>query len=377
MPATRNYKDGKFRNLLPGPSPFGRKGMWRTAWEFACDRSAVREPTAPVPVVKRKRADFDRSPTSGLRVTWLGHSTVLIEIDGRRVLTDPVWSMRASPLNFGGPKRFFAPPLPLVELPRLDAVVISHDHYDHLDKRTIKALHPKVPLFLVPLKVGRILLGWGVPKAKIRELDWWQEANFKGLRFVCAPARHFSGRSLFDSRTTLWSSWAILGARHRAFFSGDGGMSPSFAKIGRRLGPFDVTLMEVGAYHPRWADIHSGPEQAVQAHLDLKGRAMVPIHWGTFNLALHAWTEPVERLLVAASSRGASISIPKPGESVVPGTAPPPRRWWPKLPWKSARELPVVSPGLRPVNRSRTIPGKGAAVNRKAGRRTATAGGSR
>ena len=348
-PAGAVFEDGKFKNLIPGEDPMARGSMLKTMREFMLDDTTVRVPTAPLPMVPRRGAELASAPEGGLRITWLGHSTMLIELDGARVLTDPIWGERASPVGFAGPKRFFAPPLPLDQLPPIDAVVISHDHYDHLDRETIKALKDKVGLFVVPLKVGEHLRDWGVADNKIRELDWWQETPVAGLRLVCTPARHFSGRGLLGRDSTLWSSWALLGPAHRVYFSGDGGMSPSFAEIGERLGPFDVTMMEVGAYHPNWADIHSGPEQAVQAHLDLRGGIMMPIHWGTFNLAMHGWTEPAERLLVAAKQRSVQLAMPRPGESVVPSDVMAAERWWPELPWTSAEEMPVVSPGLTPA----------------------------
>lgn len=343
------YRDGKFHNGIETGDVMARGGMFKTMRDFLFDNRAVRVPTAPLPVQTRRAAEFTRHPAGGVRITWLGHSTMLIEIDGKRFLTDPIWTERASPVGFTGPRRFFAPPLALEELPYLDAVVISHDHYDHLDADTIKLLSATVPLFLVPLGVGAHLLDWSVPAERIRELDWWQETLVGDHRLVCTPARHFSGRGVLDRNRTLWASWAIIGPTHRAYFSGDGGMAPLFAEIGRRLGPFDVTMMEVGAYHTNWSDIHNGPEQAVQAHRDLRGGVMVPIHWGTFNLSLHGWTEPAERLLVAARAKGVKLAIPRPGASVTPPGVPEVERWWPDQPWQSAEEMPVVSPGLEQV----------------------------
>lgn len=343
---TSIFHDGKFHNLITTQDPMKEGSSFGVMREFLFGGEAVREPEAPLPVQQRKGTEFANPPESGLRVTWLGHSTLLIEIDDLRLLTDPVWSERTSPLGFVGPKRFFAPPLPLAELPPIDAVLISHNHYDHLDQATIEKLSDRVGAFFVPLRVGKHLRDWGVPADKIHELDWGQEQQLKNLRLVCTPARHFSGRGLFDRDETLWSSWTVIGPTHRFFFSGDGGMSPSFADIGEQYGPFDLTALEVGAYHPRWADIHAGPEQALQAHQDLRGRVMLPIHWATFNLAMHSWTEPAERLRVGAEARGIQLAIPRPGESVVPSRQQDYKPWWPKLPWKTAKQLPVVSSGL-------------------------------
>lgn len=348
MQDSDHYRDGRFHNLIPGDDVMTRGGMWSTMREFVFDNTQVREPTAPIATVPRTASELGSTPAAGLQVTWLGHSTLLIDIDGARVLTDPVWSERASPVGFAGPKRFHAPPLPLEELPPLDAVLISHDHYDHLDQATIKTLAERVPLFIVPLGVGEYLREWGVSADRIRELDWWQETTVGAVTLACTPARHFSGRGLFNRNTTLWASWALIGPEHRAYFSGDGGYSPSFADIGKRYGPFDITMMETGAYHPRWSDIHNGPEQAVQAHRDLRGQLMLPIHWGTFNLALHTWTAPAERTMTAASAQGVRLVIPRPGETIDSASAPLVRRWWPELPYQTAAQLPVVSPGLLP-----------------------------
>lgn len=250
-------------------------------------------------------------------------------------------------MSFIGPKRFFEPPLPIDELPALDAVVISHDHFDHLDKPTIIALKGRVPLFAVPLGVGTYLEQWGVDPEHIVERDWWGEVQIGQLTLTATPARHFSGRSLVmsDQNKTLWSGWSIAGPYHRVYFSGDTAMFPGFSDIGKRLGPFDLTMIEAGAYDAMWPDVHIGPEQAVEAHRMVRGHLMMPVHWGTFDLAMHNWTEPVERLL-AASDQGVNIVVPKPGESFDPADPPELARWWPELPWKTAKEMPVVSTGL-------------------------------
>ncbi len=338
------WKEGKFRNGLKQYS----SSKWEMLKKWLHSSSSYRVPKNPLPVIKRSGTDFVHSPGEGLRVTWMGHSSVLIEIDGQKVLTDPVWSDRVSPVSFAGPKRFFPPPLPLKELPPLDAVIISHDHFDHLDEKTITALKDRVPLFAVPLGVGEHLEKWGVKTEKIIERDWWGDVKAGKLTLTATPARHFSGRSIvtINLNETLWCGWSVAGPKHRVYYSGDTAMFPGFSKIGKRLGPFDLTLIESGAYNSMWPDVHIGPEQAVQAHLMVKGKELMPVHWGTFDLAMHNWTEPAERLMAAAKKHGISLQIPRPGESVIPGSSATVTRWWPKIPWKSAEEAPVNSTGM-------------------------------
>jgi L-ascorbate metabolism protein UlaG (beta-lactamase superfamily) len=332
------WRDGRFHN----PQPL-ENSAWR-ALTGAFQASPVKRPPAPVPVVRAGGGRFATAPASGLRVTWLGHSTLLIEIDGRRVLTDPVWSDRASPFGWAGPLRWYAPPVALDELPPLDAVLISHDHYDHLDQHTVAALAARGTTFVVPLGVGAHLAYWGVPEARIVELDWWDRAEVGGgLAIVCTPARHASGRMIVDNDAKLWAGYALVGPRHRVYFSGDTGLFPAMREVGARLGPFDLTMIEAGQYDPAWPDWHIGPEQAVRAHQTVRGRLMLPIHWGLFTLAYHGWTEPAERVLAAASAAGARVVIPRPGQSIEPASPPPFERWWPQLPWRTARETPVVS----------------------------------
>lgn len=338
------WRNGKFFNNLKRNDSSLFKILGR---QLRGSKNTV--PGKPLPVVKRSKKDFIVAPQKGLRVSWFGHSSVLIEIDGYRVLTDPVWSNRTSPISFIGPKRFFAPPLPLNELPPLDAVVISHDHFDHLDKNTILALKNRVSLFAVPLGVGAYLEEWGIDPVHIVERDWWGEIKIGALTLTATPARHFSGRSLTSvyQNKTLWCGWAIAGPVHRVYYSGDTAMFPGFTNIGKRLGPFDITLIENGAYNEMWADVHLGPEQAVQAHRMVRGKLMVPVHWATFDLAMHSWIEPAERLIVASSKADVLIAIPRPGESVNPYSPITINRWWPKLPWQQAEEAPVISSGLK------------------------------
>jgi len=304
--------------------------------------SADGSPHVALPVVKIDPKSLRTPPASGLRVTWMGHSTTLIEIDGLRVLTDPSWSERSSPLTWAGPAHWYLPPIGLAELPHIDAVLISHDHYDHLDYATLVAMKDWDTRFVVPLGIGAHLAYWGIPEQNIAELDWWQSTRVGALEIVCAPSRHASGR-LFKQNMTLWASYALRGPAHRAYFSGDTGLFPGMAEIGARLGPFDVTLIEVGQYHRTWPDWHLGPEQAVRAHRMLRGELLFPIHWGSLNLAFHGWTEPIERVLAAAATQRVRVVAPKPGQPVEPAQPPEVVRWWPDLPWETAAQSPVIS----------------------------------
>jgi L-ascorbate metabolism protein UlaG (beta-lactamase superfamily) len=337
MEQSPEWHDGHFEN--PEPLHNDLIGMFTGMLEVSPDAS----PRTPVPVQKLDPKTLRTAPITGLRVTWLGHSSNLVELDGVRVLTDPAWSERSSPLSMIGPKRWFVPPIALADLPKIDAVLISHDHYDHLDHRTIMAMKNWPTTFVVPLGIGADLEYWGVPAAHMVELDWWQHTRVGPIDITCTPARHASGRTAFDKDQKLWAGYALIGPKHRVFFSGDTGLFPALREVGKRFGPFDVTLIETGQYHAAWPDWHIGPEQAVLAHQWLRGKVMLPVHWGKFQLAYHSWTEPLERVLAAAERAHVQVIAPRPGQSIEPELAPPFVHWWPELPFQSAREAPIVS----------------------------------
>lgn len=319
------FHDGKFINPMPTRMLSGTYGEMFERQFFGKEQ---RVPPRPIPVAVRTGADYATPPASGLRATWIGHASVLVEIDGARVLTDPIWSDRASPSRLAGPRRFHPPPIALEALPHIDAVVISHDHFDHLDMATVRALAARGARFAVPLGIGAHLESWGIPLAQIDELDWGESAKVAGLTLTSTPARHYSGRNPLRGNRTLWTSWVIQGPVHRVYFSGDTGYSDGFARIGERYGPFILTLLKIGASDPSWQEIHMSPEEAVRAHVDLRGQVMLPVHWGTFNLAYHDWNQPPEAAVAAAAQRGVTLVVPRPGQLVEPSAPPPFDPWW-------------------------------------------------
>ena len=293
-----------------------------TLSEFLCGGKR-RVPSAPLPVIDPREV-WRRAPGDGLRATWLGHSTVLLELhDGNRLvrlLTDPVWGQRASPSQLAGPKRFQPVPVSLKALPPIDAVLLSHDHYDHLCMPTVRQLAKTGVPFVTSLGVGAHLEAFGVAPEHITELDWWQCHRLPNceVEITAAPSQHFSGRGLTDRNATLWSSLAVRTPRHSVFFSGDTGLTDQYAEIRQRLGPFDLVMLEVGAFHPSWGDIHLGPDNALEALALLGGGALLPVHWGTFSLALHEWDQPAETLLRLAPPHGVRLLMPQLGEAVEP-----------------------------------------------------------
>ncbi len=312
-------------------------------WRMMTSGGSYGTPDTPVPIAPISAWRYSQKPSSGLRITWLGHSTILIEIDGFTILTDPVWGERTSPYSWVGPKRWYPPPIAFEDLPALDAVIISHDHYDHLDYPTIVAMRDGDVPFFVPLGVGAHLEYWGIPQQRITELDWWDQQQLGELLVVMVPARHASGRDLFDQNETLWGGYVLAGSKHRVYFSGDTGFFPGFCEIGRKWGPFDVTMIEVGAYDSAWPDWHIGPEQAVIAHQMVRGNIFLPIHWGLFDLANHNWTEPMERVLAYSYDHGVTVASPQPGQSVEMETVGLTGRWWPKVPWLRESDSPIVA----------------------------------
>jgi len=336
---SKHYKNGKFHNQVPwSPTP-----AFSTIWDFLF-KNNQRTPQDSLP---RQQADltfFNQSSANHLSATWLGHSSLLINLDGYKIVTDPVLEKRVSVF---GPTRYNGPlPLDINQLTHIDVVLISHNHYDHLNKFSIQLLDPHTKRFVVPLAVGAQLEKWGVSRDKITEMDWWEEIVIgPGFKIAATPTQHFSGRSLTDRNKTLWASYVLAGPRHKIYFSGDSGYFTGFKQIGLKYGPFDMTFLECGAYNKAWKHIHMLPEETAQAHLDLRGNILHPIHWGTFNLSLHAWYEPMQRLTRAADSLGIVTVTPVVGATTVFGTDLPHERWWPALQETSKR---MDAPGVLP-----------------------------
>jgi len=296
-------------------------GEWSTIFKVLplyLSNKEEKVPRKPLGPFRTDASVYATAPESGLRVTWMGHSSLLLEIDGLRVLVDPVWDDRASPMRWAGPKRFFAAPVALEELPQVDVVLVSHDHYDHLGEDTIRRLTALESMrgaaWVTSLGVGAVLRRFGVDGARISELDWTQSVEAGGLEITAVPARHFSGRGMFNRFETLWSAFVLKGAKHTVYFGADSGWWEGFAEIGATHGPFDLTMLEIGAYHEMWGNIHLGPEGAARAFAALGGKGlMMPIHWGLFDLALHAWRQPIQRLLEIADARAIRLWAPEPG----------------------------------------------------------------
>lgn len=333
------WHDGEFTN--PQPISLSYLSAIRASLFDSSDTSS------PDPALSISPTDTEVlavPPNDGLRVTWFGHSSTLVEIDDLRVLIDPFWGEQSGPIGLLGTKPFYPAPVALADLAPVDVVLISHDHWDHLDQPTISAMRDWASTtFVVPLGIGADLERWGIAAERIRELDWWESTSIGEIELVATPARHASGRDPLRTGETLWSGWAVLAPQHRLWYSGDSGYFPDLTQIGERLGPFDVTLIESGQYDPNWADNHFGPELAVQANALVGGELMIPVHWGLLNLAPHSWTEPVERVRAEAQCRDQSLLVLAPGVPTEPNAqaVAQQEQWWPAQSWRTAAEAPV------------------------------------
>ncbi|OIK11293.1 MBL fold metallo-hydrolase [Bacillus sp. MUM 13] len=318
----------KYQNQIPTVMNMGIRSMFSMLRDSLSGR-AGRRPAASIDSLAFKQAE-SIAASDAPRVTWFGHSAFYLEMEGKRLLFDPMFGSRPSPVSWAGTKRYTRSfPVQPDDFVELDAIIISHDHYDHLDYQSIRQLKDKTPRMIVPMGVRQHLIKWGVPSEKITEHNWWDELELDGLTLACTPARHFSGRGLFNRDSTLWCSWVIAGRETKVFYSGDSGYGPHFKEIGEKYGPFHLTLLECGQYDERWSAIHMMPEQTVQAHLDLGGNLLIPVHWGAFTLAFHSWTDPAERVTKAARKHQIDISTPRIGETVLFASGQYPKTsWW-------------------------------------------------
>ncbi len=325
------YNGDKFENLDTNKKSAGN--LWAIIKAYWGADTTDYEPAGALPVKEINRETLEALSDDKTHIIKLGHSSILIKSVGKYWLIDPVFAERASPFSFMGPKRFHEAPISMADLPELEAIIISHNHYDHLDKLAVKTLAPKTKHFFVPLGISGDLLNWGVGGNKIKEFVWWEELEQEGLKLTSTPAQHFSGRGMGDANSTLWTSWVFEFGSDKIYYSGDGGYFSGFKDIGNKLGPFDITIMETGAYNDLWADIHMKPEETVQAHIDLQGAYMIPAHNGTFNLALHTWYEPLDRVFAASEEHAVKLVTPKVGQITTIGDASkyPTERWWQQI----------------------------------------------
>lgn len=320
-----NYGKDQFKNLIPTNMDLDFKSGMSVMYDFLF-KTGKREPDKALPVQFDNDANNDQDSLS--IITWYGHSAILLEIDGKKILIDPMLGPAASPVPFMTKRFNYESPIDLESIPEIDAIILSHDHYDHLDYQSIMKLKDKVGHFYTPLGVGSHLLRWGIEKSRITELDWWETASIDGIQIVATPARHFSGRGITDRNKTQWASWVIAGEKEKIYFSGDSGYGPHFKEIGGKYGPFDFAMMECGQYNERWETIHMMPEQTIQASVDVHSKSMMPIHWGAFNLSLHSWTDPVERAIKAAHLQDVNIITPQIGQRFSPGIMEENDTWW-------------------------------------------------
>jgi len=321
------FSDGKFRNEQK-TQVFEWSKTWAMAKDYFFNKSDKSVPKVAPAIQQLSNDAFNLKNKEALNFARLGHSTLLIQLSGKYFLTDPVFSERVSPLQWIGPKRFHPVPMDIDSIKEIEAVIISHNHYDHLDEGSIKQLKERVNHFIVPLGVGDKLIAWGVDENKITQLDWWENVKLDDVEIVSTPAQHFSGRGITDTDETLWSSWVIRNPQHSLYFSGDTGYFPGFKDIGEKYGPFDYAFMECGAYNELWRDIHMMPEDSLQAFKDVKGKVMVPIHNGTFDLSTHAWFDPMEQITILAKENNVTLLLPQIGQLINKEDAVVSSPWW-------------------------------------------------
>ncbi|MFC1523941.1 MBL fold metallo-hydrolase [Thermodesulfobacteriota bacterium] len=323
-------QNGRFVNPNGISAKLFSQETWEVTKEYIFGKRIDAQPLVDLPVHQLHQAQWDNHPANEFSFSWLGHSSILMSMENHLILVDPVLEERASPFSWMGPKRFHPSPVTAEELPDIDVVLITHDHYDHLEKATLVAIQEKVGRFIVPLGIGTLLEDWGIEPSKIIELDWWETYSSGSLQFHATPAVHYASRGLFDGNKRLWCSWSIVGREKRIFVSGDSGYFDGFKTIGQRLGPFDVTFLKIGASNDKgtWRKLHMTPEEAGQQHLDLRGQILVPLHWATFDLGLHPWYEPIERLVPFTEQEALPLITPEVGEKINLRDLPDTDHWW-------------------------------------------------
>lgn len=310
---SKNWKNGKFQNSKPTKVLTNFWDIGSILFQQLKNRD-LREPTTPLPVMPLDKASF-LAKDEETKIVWYGHSVLLIRMMGKTILIDPMLGSNAAPISPRSVNRFSLNSLNLInDFPELDFILISHDHYDHLDYDSIVKLIPKTKQFLVALGVKRHLIKWGIPKDQIHEFDWWDQKMVEGIEITFTPSQHMSGRGLVDRNKSLWGGWSLQSNREKIWFSGDGGYDQHFKEIGNKLGPFDFAFMECGQYDGRWPAIHSRPAESVQALIDAKVKKGMPVHWAGFSLALHNWTEPAEKFVEFSKLNNQEVSFPKLGQ---------------------------------------------------------------
>jgi len=323
---SKNWDGNKFVNLTDTPIGVPYKSLFSLLKEQLAN-AKTKSPKKPIPVQAFDLKKFNSQPNQP-KFIWYGHAVLLLQLNGKNLLIDPMFGPDTTPIAPFANKRFSENTLAIIdELPPIDAVLITHDHYDHIDYASFKKIKEKVDTYFVSLGSARHLEHWGIESTKIKEFDWWEELDFHNIKITFTPSRHFSGRGLFDRTKVLWGGWVFQTNEHTIYWSGDGGYGDHFAAIGEKFGPFDWAFMECGQYNEAWRPIHLFPEESVQAGIDAKGKIFIPYHWGGFALAMHPWKEPIERFVAAATAAEVAICTPKIGEVVVLGEEPT-ESWW-------------------------------------------------
>jgi L-ascorbate metabolism protein UlaG (beta-lactamase superfamily) len=321
---SQNYRDKIFQNFSETLLMAENGSMWRSAWKFF-NKPKNTAPSSPLPSVK---TDLKTLSPGEPVIVWFGHSSYFIRINHKNILVDPVLSGNASPFSFGAKSFRGSDVYTVDDFPEIDLLILTHDHYDHLDSRTVMKLKSKTKQICASLGVGSHFAFWGFDEKNITELDWWQTKKFPGsIELTAAPARHFSGRS-FNRNKTLWSSFVLNAPGYKLYLGGDSGYDSHFKTIGEKFGPFDIAILESGQYNEQWPQIHMMPEQTVQASIDLKAKVLLPVHWSKFALALHPWNEPVDRVLAKAKELNVKVTTPMIGEPVVLNQSYPEKKWW-------------------------------------------------